>query len=221
MRDLPFPQWFLRACVGLAVLASAGGFLLDSKGFGTNLLADGVAFPTGVLVGALLIDRLIAVDRKRRWQLVADGTVETLRVAVVKTGMAIYMQLPAPRPPNADPMTMEAAGEIDAALAHLSTALRAQRDDPRADAGDLEAVGQTVVPHLRLIREVILPRLLLIGKEPPIVRPLVRLEQSLEHLDYDIWMSERFGLPSAALFEDLATIIDDMRDVMVVLADAS
>jgi hypothetical protein len=210
LSQLPFPRWFIFASLAIAVGALIAGFWLDALGFGSNLLADAVGLPVGVLIAGYLVDRFVESDRERRWQVVSKGTIETLRFAAVKMGLAAYLLLPAPRPPNANPFTMESAGDLPGALQRLAEALRAHGAVAVARQGQLQVPDQ-VITSGRLVRDVILPRLLLLQAEPELVQPIIELESALETLDYNVHALERFGLPAPAFFESIAKVIDGLR----------
>jgi hypothetical protein len=202
----------------LAALAAAAGFLLDPEGYGSNLLADAVGIPLGILVGALLVDRQIAANRDEQWKLVAEGTRETLRSAVVRTALSLYTRLPTPRPLSADPVAMDAAGELRGGLVNLGAMLRQEAEGPhRSSPVDVSEVVREIAGSTRLIREVMLPRLLLIGAAPELVRAIVQIDRSLERLDHSAWLESRFGLPRAHAFADLSDLATDLSALVAEL----
>jgi hypothetical protein len=213
MSSLPF--WRRLAWVSLVGLLGLllAGFAVDAKGFAGNLLAEVIGIVVSAFIAVLLVDRFVEAERKARWQLVADVTKETLRFAVVKAALPIYLQLQAPRPPNADPFVMNEAGDLDGGLRTLSSELRRQAEEATHREPDLGEIARNVLPNTNLIRDVVLPRLILIGAEPDLIRPLVELEDSIERLKYDLWVEERFGLPSSALLKDLAELVDGFTSV--------
>jgi hypothetical protein len=206
-RAFLYPRWLAWTAAVVAVIAVAGGFLIDPKGFAGNALAELAGMIASILVAVLVVERLVAADRNRRWSEVADSTLRTLNNAVVQTSLEIYLLLPAPRPPDADPFSMGIADELPSALATLAAAFHkpsnaaALPDDPRE-------IYELVRESSALIRETIVPRLLLIGGAPALVSPLVALERSIEALEYDAWLYSRFGLPPGVVADDLASVID-------------
>jgi hypothetical protein len=165
--------------------------MLDVKSFAGNALAEFAGAILSVLAAVLVLDRLVENDRRRRWNLVAEETVETLRLALIRAGVAMYLRLDAPRPPSADPFTMAIAGpeELVRALRELGGRLRGRRD---TQLGEPDEWLPEVEEQIRLIREGVMPRLLAIGDED-IVAAVAGVEGRFEELLYAAWAADRFG----------------------------
>ncbi len=184
--------------------AVVAGFWLDAKGFAGNALAELAGMIASILVALLIVERLVAANQRRRWREVADGTLRTLENAIVQAALDVYLLLPAPRPPAADPFTMSQADHLADGLAMLSAAVARES----SVGEDPPHVVQLLGPAVRTISEVIIPRLLQINGEPDLVRPLVDIERAMQTLDYDGRLFTRFGLPQGAFAEDLAVFIN-------------
>jgi hypothetical protein len=207
----------LLGSIGGIVLLVGGGFALDSRAFAGNLIAGVADIIASALIAVFIVDRLVAADRRTRWRAVSEGTAETLEAAIVRAALSLYVRLPAPRPSGTDPFTMAQVGELVPALRRLGAALRAEGASPLARAPVGSDVIRGVGPHARLIAEVVLPRLLLVGSEPELVASIVALERSVGQLEYDVWMEESFGLPVGVVFEDMARIVDGLRAIAEVV----
>jgi hypothetical protein len=209
------PNWrrLLAAGVGSIVLLLCVGFALDTRGFAGNVLAEVAGMVGSVLLALLLVDRLVAADRQARWRTVADQSSETLRWGIVRAGLALYLCLPAPRPTAADPYIGNELDALGEALRALSEALQEHAANPFAAPVSPVDVHASVTPSFRVISEVVLPRLLMIGVGPDIAAPVVKLEGSIGRLEYDVWLSDAFGLPTSALYDDLAAIAHDLSVV--------
>jgi hypothetical protein len=189
----------------------AGGFLVDSEAFALHLLAEIVGLIAGAFAGVFVVDRLTERTRAERWRLVAQGTRQTLRSAIVMAALPLYMHLPAPRPPTGDPVTMDSSGDLPEALRNIARELEQLGPfEIRVTAGESLA---EIEPHVRLVLEVVLPRLLLIGVRPDLVAPLVDLEGSLSDLQYHVSLEGRFGLPREAVRDNLVSILKDLEAV--------
>jgi hypothetical protein len=202
----------LRTLVAVAVivivLALAGGFALDAKGFATHLLAEVVGVLASVLLAVFVVDVLVEREQARRWDLVAVETTTALRFAIIRAGLDVYLMLPAPRPTTADPYTMGLGehGELTAALRSLADAVRETQD-----LGHLSDAVGGLRPHLALVRDGVMPRLLAIGQHELVAR-LAALEGSFQDLEHAAWLNERFsGLPAPG--RDLANVIDALAGV--------
>jgi hypothetical protein len=202
-RGFGYSRWLAWGAAAAAVIALAAGFWLDAKGFAGNALAELAGMIASILVALLVVDRLVAAHQKRRWREVADGTLQTLENAIVQAALNVYLLLPAPRPPAADPFTMSQGNHLAEGLSMLSAALT--RDSRMLD--DPRPVVLLLEPAMRSVSEVVMPRLLQIGGEPDLVRPLVEIERAMQTLDYDAELFARFGLPKGAFAEDLAIFI--------------
>lgn len=212
-----YPARWIAITVGAIAAALAVGFAIGPIAFAGNALAELAGMLASILFAVFVVERILASDRDARWQLVAKGTAETLRFGVIKAALVIYNELPAPRPPNADPYAMDAAHDLVGGLARLGAALRGH--DARLHVGefDTRALSDALLPSLTLIRATVLPRLLLIGRGPELIRPIVDFERSLETLDYHISISSQLGVPAVAFFEDLAAVVDGLGDVAAAL----
>jgi hypothetical protein len=192
------------AAVGLAALAV--GFKLDSKNFAGNALAELAGLILSVLVAVLIVDRLVAQDRRRRWDLVSTQTIDTLHFALTRSGLALYLRLPTPRPPTADPFTMGIAGPsgLARALQDLAPYIRALDDSALGSPANwLPEVEEPI----RLIREGLMPRLLAIG-DPEVVAVASSVEGRFQDLLHAVWLSNRFG------GEQIASAAADLCEAM-------
>jgi len=203
------------AAVVIALAAAVAGFAVSSTDFLLHLLAELVGLIAGGLAGVLVIDRIAESAREEKWRLVAQGTRGTLRSGVVRAVLGLYMLLPPPRPPRGDPVAMEATDSLVEAIERTGRAF--EELDPLALRAEPLVALEAVAPHVREIREVVLPRLLLIGGRPEVVRPIVDLEQSFGSLEYDVSLHAAFGLPPAALRDDLVALLRSLRSVAIAL----
>lgn len=198
------PRLLVGGAMAATLAAVVAGFWLDAKGFAGNALAELAGMIASILVALLIVERLVAANQRRRWREVADGTLRTLENAIVQAALDVYLLLPAPRPPAADPFTMSQADHLADGLAMLSAAVARES----SVGEDPPHVVQLLGPAVRTISEVIIPRLLQINGEPDLVRPLVDIERAMQTLDYDGRLFTRFGLPQGAFAEDLAVFIN-------------
>jgi hypothetical protein len=159
-------------------------------------------------LAVLVVDVLVEREQARRWDLVAVETTAGLRFAIVRAGLAVYLLLPKPRPTAADPYTMGLVGpgELTAALRSLAAVVRQTHD-----LGELNKAVEALRPHLDLVRDGVMPRLLAIGQHELVAR-LAALEGSYQDREHAAWLSERFsGLPGPEL--DLAKVVDGLARV--------
>jgi hypothetical protein len=205
------------AGAALAGFVIVGGLALDAKGFAGNLFAEAAGVIASAVLALFLVDRLVAADRRARWQLVAETTTETLRSHVVRTALSLYVYLPAPRPVDADPFVMDSAGELSVGLEKLAAELRRVSELPFPPAASAADVADAVVSNTRLIAEVVLPRFMAIGAEPGVVAPIFGLDRSVGKLDYHASLADTFGLPANTLFTDMADVVDDLRKIVEAL----
>ncbi len=183
-----------RAATGaaaLAVVAAAGGFALDPKGFAGNILGEVIGVITSVLLAVFVLDRLVERDRRRRWSLVAEETLQTLRFALVRAGLAMYLRLPLPRPPTADPFTMQfgSTEALTLSFQSLGDHLRKLSD---AEMGQPDLWLPVVEEQIRLIREGVMPRLIAIGDDN-IVAAVSTVEGRYQDLNHAASLRERIG----------------------------
>lgn len=201
------PKTLVVAAIVLLGGALVAGFALDAKTFGEHLLAELVGLLVSILVAVFIVDVLVERERSRRWDLVSAETVASLRFAVIRAGLDVYLLLPAPRPPAADPFTMSDAGEGHLAMA-LSTLARTVE---KADAIELGAALDALRPHLAVARDSVMPRLLAIGQHR-LIASVATLEGKLQKIEYTVWLEERFGtVPDAK--RDLAEVLLAMASV--------
>jgi hypothetical protein len=215
-RGFRHSRWLAWAAAAAAATALAAGFWIDPKGFAGNALAEFAGMIASILVALFVVDTLVAADQRRRWSEVAEGTLGTLENAVVQASLHVYLLLPPPRPPSADPFTMSHAGQLEVGLRELATAVAKEPgigEDPRD-------VAQVLGPPVRTISEVVISRLLQINGEPELVRPLVDVERAMQTLDYDVELFERFGLPEGAFAADVAVFIGALADAAAAMEAA-
>jgi len=208
---LPYWRRLFAGMVACLILVLAIGLLSDARAFGENFLAGIAGMILGILVALFFVDRVVDANRAARWRAVEAGTRESIIAAVVNSALAIYLQLPAPRPPNADPFMMNEAGDLGSALDLLAKGLRTEASRQDGPRPSIETVGRLVVPPARVLGEVVLPRLMLLGAGPNLVGPIVELEHAVSRLEYHIWMDETFGSPRPMLFEDLAGVAEGLN----------
>ncbi len=195
----------------IVLLAVGTGFMLDARGFAGNLLSEVAGILIGVLLTVFVIDALIARERTRRWRLVSTETLATLRFAVIRAGLEIYLLLPAPRPPRADPFTSSLSGR-DA----LADSLRALGDAIKNATSELDPdIAARLRPHLGVLRDGVMPRLLTIGEHDLIAR-LAALEGAVQELEYTVWLDGRFG-NSGGLALSLASVAETLADVAAIV----
>jgi hypothetical protein len=83
----------LGAC---ATFALVGGFLLDPRGFGSNLLAEIVGIALGVLIAVLGIEVLTTRRRQQRWYAVRERTFQSIHTHIVDVAVDCLMSSPVP-----------------------------------------------------------------------------------------------------------------------------
>ncbi|HEX5609818.1 MAG TPA: hypothetical protein VFX45_06980 [Solirubrobacterales bacterium] len=198
------------ALAGAAFLSAAAlllGFALDPRAFLGNLLAEVVGVLVSVLLAVLVVERIIERERLRRWDLVSEQTTLTLRFAIIRAGVHVYLRLPAPRDPDADPYTLGLLQDnlLTSALDRLATATRKQNLPGIADLVSL------LSPQMQLIRSGVMPQLLAIGNHNLIAR-LAALESAFQDLEHTAWMTEQFG-GLAQTPDDVAGLVEAMARV--------
>lgn len=193
----------------LAVVAMSAGFIIDAKSFAGNLLAEIAGVLTGGVLAVLIIDRAIERDRARRWDLVSEQALGTLRFVILRAGMDIYLSLPAPRPPSADPYTrgeLEDKRGLTDALHELATVVRAT-----PALGNEEELVDRLKGHLEVVHGGVLPQLLVIGTHELIAR-LSAVEGAFQDLEHAVWLELRFGGLDQFHIE-LAKVLDALANV--------
>jgi hypothetical protein len=179
------------AVVGLAVAlaAFAAGFMLDAKGFLGNLLAETVGVVVSVLLAIFIVEKIVERERAKRWALVSNETIASLRFAVVQAGHHVYLLLPAPRDPEADPYTLGLLqrNRLSSALRLLATRIR-ERHSLAIEA----KVASGLRPYLEFIRGSVMPQMLAIGEHDLIAR-LAAVESAFQDLQHAVWLEQQLG----------------------------
>ena len=209
-RNLPLPPQIIVLGVVIVVASVATGFALDANSFALHMLSELAGIVGGILLGALYVDALLERERKKRWREVSASTAETLRFATVKATQSIYLLLPTPRNPDADPFVANEAGHLSVGLRRLESALGDNAFVVTGLGVNAPAALATFEPRLRVIREVILPRMLAVGVVPKLVSALLAVESAQEMLDYNVSMDETFGTPASLLVEDLKRVVGSL-----------
>ena len=168
-------------------LLTAGGFAFGVDGFAGNLLAETVGVLVSVLLAVLVVERLIERDRRTRWHLVSEQTARTLRFALVKASLPIYLALPSPKPFGADPRTAEDHGTLADGLIELERGLHAFGENEELKRLELTGVLEAARPHRQLALGEVMPRLLALGRDPGLIQRLMAIEERLQSLDYRLW----------------------------------
>lgn len=190
----------------LSVVAVLVGVAMDPEAFVGNLLAETVGVLVSVLVAVLVVERIIERERLRRWDLVSEQTTRTLRFALIRASVHVYLRLRPPRDPEADPHTLGLLDErLTSALRRLAAAVRKQ---PVADVVGLVTL---LGPQMQLIRSGVMPQLLAIGDHSLIAR-LTALESAFQDLEHTAWMTEQFG-GLAQASDDLGRLVEAMARV--------
>ena len=195
--------------------ASAGcllGLVVGGGAFAENVAAELIGVLAGVALALVVVDRLVERERLARWRLVAGETENTLRFAMVKAGLELYMLLPAPRPGDADPFSSDLTGELPCAFRRLSQELRAMAGSENAVEDAPPLMLDIVRPHVEVIRDAVMPRLLTIGPDRELIRRLARMEAAFENLGYEAWLDNRFGLPSE-LADAACGVVDAFAEI--------
>ncbi|HEU4706031.1 MAG TPA: hypothetical protein VFS64_02455 [Solirubrobacterales bacterium] len=193
--------------------AVAAGFAIDASSFESNLLAELAGAVVGIGIAILVVERILDEDRRARWNLVETQTIETLRFALVKATLPIYLHLPAPRPPEADPLSMEEAGNLEEGMRELAGALRGHRSMD-LEPTPLRKMLETIAAQIEFIRDNAMQRLLTVGADPELVKRLAMLEAVYERLDYDAWLEEKLGSRIDETTHRLADLVDSVRQVV-------
>jgi hypothetical protein len=210
LKRMPAKPLVIAALILLAA-ALAAGFTIDANSYALHLLAELVGLLASVLVAVFIVDVLVERERDRRWELVAGETTSSLRFAILRTGYSIYLLLPAPRPPAADPYTMSEVPQTG-----LTSSLRGLAETVR-DTQDIDLGKALIVLHddLAVVRDSVMPRLLTIGRHE-LIAAVASLEGRLQQMEHTVWLDERFeGLPDG--HHDLAMVIDAMTTVSELL----
>jgi uncharacterized membrane protein YphA (DoxX/SURF4 family) len=219
-RELPLPPQIIAIGAVLIVASVAAGFAIDPTSFALHMLSEVAGIFGGVLLGALYVDALLERERGKRWREVSASTAKTLRFTSVKAAQSIYMLLPAPRDADADPFLANEDGELARGLRCLEAAIDNEEFIVSGLDIDAPAALAMLEPRLRVIREVILPRLLAIGVVPMLVSALLAVESAQEMLDYNASMHWSFGTPSSMLMDDLKHVVGSLA-VVAEVVDAS
>lgn len=188
------------------------GFCLDRKGFAGNLLAEVVGVLASVLLAVFVVERAVEQDRAKRWGLVSAETTTTLRLTIVRAAHSIYLVLPAPRPPTADPYTIGLL--VEGRLPQTLHLLARQVEDGHLVSTGLDVVGG-LEDYMALIRSGVMPQLLAIG-ERELVATLTALENAYQELVHAAWLEERFG-PTTGIQPATAALVDALAEVSAVI----
>ena len=180
------PAWYA-AAAGILAAAVAVGFALDAEAFAGNLLAEAAGVVASVVLAVLVVERLLERDRRARWRLVSEQTARTLRFALVKASVPMYLALPSPKPHGADPRTAEDAGTLADGLVELEDGLRTFGEHEELKQLRLADVLVETRPHLQLALGEVMPRLLALGRDPGLIQRLMAIEAALQALDYRVW----------------------------------
>lgn len=194
------------------------GLCVDAKGFAENLLAEIVGVFAGLLVVVFVVDRVVERERARRWELVSEKTLNTLRFVIIRAGSEIYLTLPAPRAPNADPYTLGLVGEraLTGALRKLAEKVREQ-PEPGEDHRE-DRVLDGLRGHLAQLRGGVMPQLLVVGEHDLVAR-LAALDGAFQDLEHNIWLEDRFG--GLNQFQaSVATVVDRLADLSEAIHEA-
>ena len=196
--------------LSLALIAGAliAGFILDWEGFTGNVLAELVGMLASILIAVLLVERFTKAERDARWAVVASATTRTLQAAAVRAALPVFVQLPAPRSPALDPHMALSMGRLSEALVELAEAVRDLGENRLGQVADARQLLDALSPSTRICTEVVLPRLLALEVGPSLIEPIVQLESAVAQLDYHAWMGDVMQLPAAAVYEDVARILD-------------
>ena len=190
------------------------GVCVDEAGFAGNLLAEIVGVFAGLLVVVFVVDRVVERERSRRWDLVSEKTLHTLRFVIIRAGSEIYLTLPAPRAPSADPYTLGLVGEnaLTGALRNLSEKVREQPEPDDRHREDREnQVLDGLGKHLALLRGGVMPQLLVVGEHDLVAR-LAALDGAFQDLEHNVWLEDRFG--GLNQFQaSVATVVDRLADL--------
>jgi hypothetical protein len=209
-KDLPLPPRIIVFAAVLLVAPIATGFAIDPKSFALHMLSEVAGIVGGVLLGALYVDALLERERGKRWREVSASTAEILRFASVKAAQSVYILLPTPRDAEADPFLANENGELARGLLCLEAAIGDEEFIVSGLGIDAPEALEMLEPRLRVIREVILPRLLAIGVVPELVSALLAVESAQEMLDYNASMHHVFGTPPSMLVEDLRRVVGSL-----------
>lgn len=202
----------LGLAVATVVLGCLVGLMLGGGAFGANVAAELIGVLAGVAVALVVVDQLVERERLARWRLVAGETESTLRFAMVKAGLELYMLLPAPRPSDVDPFSSDLADELPRAFRRLSQELRDMASSENAIEDAPPLMLDIVRPHVELIRDAVMPRLLIIGPDRDLIRRLASMEAAFENLGYEAWLDNRFGLPSE-LADAICGLVDTFAEI--------
>jgi hypothetical protein len=199
-----------KAAVGAALVSTVAllvGFALDPEAFLGNLLAEIFGVLVSVLLAILVVERIIERERLRRWNLVSEQTTLTLRFAIIRAGVHIYLRLPAPRDPEADPHTLGLLRDksLAYALDRLAAGVRKEHIPKIAE------LVTNLGPQMQLIRSGVMPQLIAIGNHHLIAR-LAALESAFQDLEHTAWMTEQFG-GLAQTPDDVAGLVEAMARV--------
>jgi hypothetical protein len=202
---LPEHQPLKTFAIGGGILVASAllvGFLIDAEGFLGNLLAEVVGLVVGILIALFVIEKAVEADRNRRWESVSEQTLKTLRLVVIRAGMDIYLQLPAPRSSAADPYSMGMAGDamLSGALERLAELVRAEHS-----IADGESIEADLAAHLEVIRTAVTPSLLALDK-PLLIAPIMAVEGAVLDLAHANWLYARFGGPNQVP-EELSKVV--------------
>lgn len=204
---------FLLAAATAVVIGSWIGARLDPAGFVGNLLSEGVGLAASLVVGLVLVERLVERDRRRRWELVAAETETALRFAIVRIAREIYLEIPAPRPGAADPLSMADAGALSQGLSRLEEVLN-MPSTGWPQQGDVSAIVGAIRPQVGRIRNDVTLRLLTLGQRPGLVAHLSAAEGAFEELEFEVHRGARSNLGTRDVVSAAASLIGALRTVI-------
>jgi hypothetical protein len=202
--------------VGSGLIVTSGlamGFKIGLNGFGSNVLAELIGVVAGIGVAILVVERLLDRDRRSRWRLVEVETIETLRFALVKAALTLYLHLPAPRSTTAHPYVMHKQGRLDEGLQNLTAELRDYEAEVFTSDSFRELLD-SVAPYLNFVRDSVMQRLLTVGPDPELIKRLAMLESTFEDLDFHAWLDDRLKSRPGQPMRRMAKLVDSMRDVV-------
>jgi hypothetical protein len=90
----PFGRWLLILLILIVTVCILFGFVIDSRGFSGNLLAELAGNGIAILVGFLLIDRFLEHRREQQWAKVRNFTLGAIAAHLCDIASCTMMYFP-------------------------------------------------------------------------------------------------------------------------------
>lgn len=209
---------FVLTAVVIAIIIIVTGFIIDSKGYLSNILAELTGLIIGVLVALLLVDRLTEYQRAKRWEKVRKLTHQAIASHLTELMIEVFTYFPIQ---NQHIMSALIAGRIKPnsdMINAITDSINKLREIPSQEKSNSDTAVEcynTIKWNINQIRHELITRVLQSSDDQELIDALFEFDEIAQELQNAVIIHRK--IKTYPVFTYIITLLEKAQAILLVM----